>query len=204
MDFAKLGQNEKLAVYGAAGVIVGGLVGYSYGLTILAVLAAIAMLAVVFLPQMSPGTNLPGSKGSLMLVCGSVAAVVLVLAVVIYVGTIFTATNVRDIFFLIAVIGGVVMSWAGWREFQAEGGKFQLGSSGAAAAPGNAAPATEAPAAPAAEAPPAEPPAPAVQASAAADDAAASAAAAPQAVSDAVTDAGAAASDAVDETRPPA
>jgi hypothetical protein len=196
MDFAKLGQNEKLAVYGAAGVILGGLVGYSYGLTILAVLAAIAMLAVVFLPQMSPGTNLPGSKGSLMLVCGSVAAVVLVLAVVIYVGTIFTATNVRDIFFLIAVIGGVVMSWAGWREFQAEGGKFQLGSSGAAAASGTAAPAAEAPAA--------EAPAPAAQATAAADDAAASAAAAPQAVSDAATDAGATAADAVDETRPPA
>ena len=176
MDFAKLGQNEKLAVYGSAAVILGGLVGYSYGMTILAVLAAIAMLAVVFLPQVSPGTNLPGTKGSLMLICGSVAAVVLVLAVVIYLSTIFTATNVRDIFFLVAVAGAAVMSWAGWREFQAEGGKFQLGSSGTAAAPGaaSAAPAADAPA-PEAPAAPAAAASPAAEAQTTASDAAASA-----------------------------
>lgn len=133
MDFAKLGQNEKLATYGAIAVIVGGLVGYSYGLTILAVLAAVAMLIIVFLPQMSAGTSLPGSKGSLMLIAGGVAGVVLVLALLLYVGTIFTAFNLRDLFFLIAVAGGVVMAWAGWQEFQSEGGKFQIGTAPAAA-----------------------------------------------------------------------
>ena len=205
MDFAKLGQNEKLAVYGSAAVILGGLVGYSYGMTILAVLAAIAMLAVVFLPQISPGTNLPGTKGSLMLICGSVAAVVLVLAVVIYLSTIFTATNVRDIFFLVAVAGAAVMSWAGWREFQAEGGKFQLGSSGTAAAPGaaSAAPAADAPA-PEAPAAPAAAASPAPEAQTTASDAAASAASAPSSVTDATADAGSTAADAADETRPPA
>ncbi len=206
MDFAKLGQNEKLAVYGSAAVILGGLVGYSYGMTILAVLAAIAMLAVVFLPQVSPGTNLPGTKGSLMLICGSVAAVVLVLAVVIYLSTIFTATNVRDVFFLVAVAGAAVMSWAGWREFQAEGGKFQLGSSSTAAAPGaaSAAPTADAPA-PEASAAPAAPAAPAAaEAQTTASAAAASAASAPSSVTDAAADAGSTAADAADETRPPA
>ncbi len=140
MDFSKLTQNEKLAVYGSAGVIVGGLVGYSYGMTVLAVLAAIAMLVIVLLPQFSPGTNLPGSRGSLMLAAGGVAGVVLLLALILYVGTIFVAFDARDLFFLIAVAGGALMAWAGWREFQTEGGKFQVGTSGAAAPPADNAP----------------------------------------------------------------
>jgi hypothetical protein len=140
MDFSKLSQNEKLATYGSVAVLVGGLVGYSYGLTILAVLAAVGMLAIVFLPQLSAGTKLPGSKGSLMLVAGAVAGVILVLALLIYIGTIFTAFNVRDLFFLIAVAGGVLMAWAGWREFQGEGGKFQVGTASSAAGPAAAPP----------------------------------------------------------------
>ena len=157
MDFSKLDQNEKLAVYGAAAVIVGGLVGFSYGLTILAVLAAIALLAVVFVPQMSPGTSLPGSRGSLMLLCGGIAGVVLVLALLVYIGVVFTAFGVGDLLFLVAVAGGVVAAWAGWQAFQAEGGKFQLGTSAPAAgsattsdAPSQAAATAPPPAAPAA------------------------------------------------------
>lgn len=134
MDFSKLTQNEKLATYGALAVLVGGLVGYSYGLTILAVLAAVGMLAIVFLPQLSAGTKLPGSRGSLMLIAGAVAGVILVLAFLIYMGIVFTAFGVRDFFFLIAVAGGVLMAWAGWREFQGEGGKFQVGTAAAAPA----------------------------------------------------------------------
>lgn len=135
MDFSKLGQNEKLAVYGSIAVIIGGIVGVSYGLTVLAVLAAIGMLAIVFLPQFSAGTNLPGSRGSLMLVAGAVAGVILVLALILYVGIVFVAFGVRDLFFLIAVAGGILMAWAGWQEFQGEGGKFQIGSPAGGAAP---------------------------------------------------------------------
>lgn len=167
MDFSKLNANEKLAVYGAAAVIVGGLVGYSYGLTVLAVLAAIALIGVVLLPQLSPGMNLPGSRGNLMLLTGGIAGAVLVLAALLYIGTIFTAFNFRDLFFLIAVAGGLVAAWAGWREFQAEGGKFQIGTSAAgsaaprAATADSAAPPAAAPAEPAAPAPPATPAEPA-------------------------------------------
>lgn len=164
MDFSKLGQNEKLAVYGSAALLIGGAVGYSYGLTALGMLAAIAMLAIVFLPQFASGIALPGSRGSLMVAVGGLAGVVMVLAALQAVaGVLFVNFNLRDLFFLVAVAGGVVMAWAGWQEFQAEGGKFQLGSSAPAAspAPPAASPATEAPAA---EAAPAERATPAAEA----------------------------------------
>ena len=135
MEFSKLGQNEKLAVYGSAALIIGGVIGYSYGLTVLGMLAAVAMLAVVLLPQLSPGTALPGSRGSLMVAVGGLAGVVMLLALLQAVGgVLFVNTNLRDVFFLVAVAGGALMAWAGWQEFQAEGGKFRLGSSGPAAA----------------------------------------------------------------------
>jgi hypothetical protein len=129
MDFSKLSQNERLATFGGLAVVIGGLVGYSYGLTVLAVLAALAALVIVFLPQFSPTSSLPGSRGSLMLVAGGIAAVVMVLALLMYISVVFTAFNFRDLFFLLAVVGSVVLAWAAWQEFQAEGGKFQLGSS---------------------------------------------------------------------------
>ena len=128
MDFSKLRQNEKLAVYGSVAVVIGGVIGYAYGFAILAILAAVAMLAVVFLPQLSAGTALPGSRGSLMLVCGAIAAIILILALLLYLNIIFFAFGIRDLFFLVAVAGGLLMGWAGWQEFQAEGGKFQLGN----------------------------------------------------------------------------
>ena len=132
MDFSKLSSNEKLATYGAVAVIVGGLVGIgTAGLGIVSVLAAVGMLAVVFLPQLSPGTNLPGSRGTLMLVLGGIAAVILVLGLLSVIGAIgflMQYAIFNTLFYLIAVAGGVLMAWAGWQEFQGEGGKFQLGA----------------------------------------------------------------------------
>jgi hypothetical protein len=157
MDFSKLNQNEKLAVYGSAALIVGGVVGYSYGLTALGILAAIAMLVVVFLPQLSSTTKLPGSRGSLMVAVGGLAGAAMALALLsALAGALLVNTNFRDIAFLVAVVGGLLMAWAGWQELQSEGGKFQLGtsSSGASAAAASA-PAATAPSEPAATATPA-------------------------------------------------
>jgi hypothetical protein len=165
MDFSKLSQNERLATFGGIAVVIGGLVGYSYGLTVLAVLAALAALVIVFLPQFSPTASLPGSRGSLLLVAGGIAAVVMVLALLMYISVVFTAFNFRDLFFLLAVVGSVVLAWAAWQEFQAEGGKFQLGSSTRPSASPVATSADPAPVTPAAAASPADasaaPPAPA-------------------------------------------
>jgi threonine/homoserine/homoserine lactone efflux protein len=111
------------------------------------------MLAVVFLPQFASGVSLPGSKGSLMLAVGGLAGVVMVLALLQAIGgVLFVNTNFRDLLFLIAVAGGLLMAWAGWQEFQSEGGKFQLGTSAPASAPAAPAAAPAASAAPAAEA----------------------------------------------------
>jgi hypothetical protein len=150
MDFAKLGQNEKLALYGSLALIVGGIVGYTYGIGGLGILAALAMLLIIFLPQLSPGTSLPGTHGSLMVAAGGLAGVAMALALLsAFASNILSNLDFRDIFFLLAVVGGLLMAWAGWQEFQSEGGKFQLGTTGAGAA-------TTTPAAPASAPPAAE------------------------------------------------
>jgi hypothetical protein len=46
----------------------------------------------------------------------------------------FQFAPVQAILFLVGVAGSVLMGWAGWQAFQAEGGKFQVGTSGGTAA----------------------------------------------------------------------
>lgn len=166
MDLSKLGQNEKLAVYGAVASIVGPIImaaGYALAVGWLTLILALAMLAIVFLPQWSPQTTLPGSKGSLMLVVGGIAAVFSVLALLSGFG-ILGLLGVGPLFvigWLIGIAGGLLMGWAGWQEFQAEGGKFQLGTSTPAA---NRAAPGDAPSQATASAPPPAPPAAAPEA----------------------------------------
>jgi hypothetical protein len=146
MDFSKLSKNDKLATYGAIATIVGGVIGYAYGVAgILAVLAAIGVLAVVFMPQMSPTTTLPGSHGSLLLLLGGGAAVLMILALLVGSSLIFFAFGIRDLLFLIAVAGSLVMGWAGWQAFQAEGGKFQIGTTPPPSGPPPSTPPPESP-----------------------------------------------------------
>ena len=138
MDFSKLDQNEKLATYGAVAVALAGLVSNWGGLLFLSILAAIGMLAVIFLPQLSPGTNLPGSKGTLMATLGIVAAIGAVLTAVQWLGVIGAILgSLGTILFIVAVVGAILMAWAGWQELQSEGGTWVFGSSsaGTAAAP---------------------------------------------------------------------
>jgi threonine/homoserine/homoserine lactone efflux protein len=132
MNFNKLSATEKQGVYGAVAVIVGAAVGTTASaIGWLALLAAIGMLAVIFLPQVSPQTGLPGSRGSLMLLCGAVAGVVMLLALLTAIGWLglyFSALPIQSIFFLVAVAGGLLMAWAGWQAFRAEGGAFRIGT----------------------------------------------------------------------------
>lgn len=144
MDFSKLGQNEKLAVYGAIAAIVGPLlssVGFGFGMGGLTLLLAIAMLAIVFMPQLSPQTSLPGSKGSLMLLVGGIAAASAALALIGSLGLLgLFGSNVLFVLgWLIGIAGGLLMGWAGWQEFQAEGGKFQVGTASGTSATATAA-----------------------------------------------------------------
>ena len=158
MNFSKLTQNEKMAAIGAALTIVGGAVAASsyrtWGPAWLGVLAGIAMLVVVFLPQMSAGTNLPGSKGTLMLIAGGVGGLFMAFMLLTTLNFTFTDFDASSVMFLLAVAGALVMAWAGWQAFQAEGGKFNIGSSGGASASAAAPAAAQPPAPPAEAAPP--------------------------------------------------
>jgi len=165
MDFSKLNSNEKLAVYGAGAAIIGAILAqvgsfYGAGGLWLSLLLAIAMLAIVFLPQWSPSTSLPGSKGSLMLIVGGIAgvgALLALLAILPALGAFGLYGGLWFIGILIGIAGGLMMGWAGWQEFQSEGGKFQVGNPTTGSAATTAAPP---PAPPAADAPPPAPAAP--------------------------------------------
>lgn len=136
MDLSKLNSNERLAFWGAIAAIVGTIltiVGAYIGIggLWLTFLLAIAMIVILFLPTWSPQTTLPGSKGTLMLIVGGIAAVGAVLGLLSLL-TVIAFLGSEPIFvigLLLGIIGGLMMGWGGWQEFQAEGGKFQLGTS---------------------------------------------------------------------------
>jgi len=157
MDLSKLDQNDRTAAFAAAVLVIAGLFAattyVTYGITWLGIVAGVGMLFVVLQPQIAPGVNLPGSKGSLMLIFGGVAGVIMVLALLTTLGFIFVSFGIADVLYLVAIFAAVVMAWTGWQAFQAEGGKFQLGSSAAASTA--VAPSESSPAAASPESPPA-------------------------------------------------
>ena len=165
MDLSKLNASEKLAVYGALATVIGSVVAASsypghWGVTWLGAILGLAMLAIVFLPQLSPGTKLPGKKGTLMLAVGGVAALLMAYVLLSTFSFTFEGFDISSLLFLLAVAGALVMGWAGWQAFQAEGGKFQMGSPAATSAAASPPPPPAAPpAAPPAPAPPASTPA---------------------------------------------
>ncbi|MGQ0609002.1 MAG: hypothetical protein ACT4OQ_11145 [Chloroflexota bacterium] len=139
MDLSKLNSNERLAFWGAILSIVGTIltiVGAYIGAggLWLTFILAIAMIVILFLPTWSPQTTLPGSKGTLMLVVGGIAAIGAILGLLSLLSVIrFLGSEPIFVIGLLAgIAGGLMMGWGGWQEFQAEGGKFQLGTSPAA------------------------------------------------------------------------
>jgi glucan phosphoethanolaminetransferase (alkaline phosphatase superfamily) len=132
MNFSKLSASDKLAVYGAIATVIGAVIAASsypghWGVTWLGAILGIAMLALVFLPQMSPSTKLPGAHGSLMLIVGGVAALLMAYVLLSTFSFTFEGFDLSSLLFLVAVAGAIVMGWAGWQAFQAEGGKFNVG-----------------------------------------------------------------------------
>lgn len=136
MDLSKLSQTEKLAALGAAMAVVGGLVAAStyrtYGLAWIGILAGVAMLGILFQPQLAPKTTLPGSRGSLMVIVGGIAGVVMALGLLTTLTFIFVRFGIADLLFLVAIAGAVLMAYAAWQAFQAEGGKLRIGGDSAA------------------------------------------------------------------------
>ena len=76
-------------------------------------------------------TTLPGSKGTLMVIVGGIAAIGSLLALLVFSlrSPSWRSTAASDSSACSSVSpAALMMGWAGWKEFQAEGGKFQLGS----------------------------------------------------------------------------
>jgi hypothetical protein len=136
---SKLSSNEKMAVYASAVVVVTGIVSLVNdwgGLIILPLVAALGMLLVLFAPSIMPNNRLPGSKGSLMVILGGVAALFWVIAALTWLDWIFGHLGTFDTLqFLVGLIASLVMGWTGWQAFQAEGGKFDVGTAGASSVP---------------------------------------------------------------------
>jgi hypothetical protein len=140
MDLSRLSAPEKLAVYGAIATVIGGVVAAAsypghWGVTWLAAILGLAMLTVIFLPQLSPDTKLPAKKGSLMVIVGGLAALLMAFVFLTTIGFTFEGFDLSSALFLVAVAGAVVMGLAGWQAFQAEGGTFDIGTAGASAVP---------------------------------------------------------------------
>jgi len=159
MNFSKLSASDRMAAIAAVATVVGAAPAAStypghWGVTWLGAILAIGMLVVIFLPQVSPTTKLPGRKGSLMVAIGGIAAALMAFVLLTTLDFTFTDFDIYSVFFLIGVAGALVMGWTGWQAFQAEGGKFNIGMAGGAS--GASAPSTPPPAAPP-DAPPAAP-----------------------------------------------
>jgi hypothetical protein len=145
MDLSKLGQHEKLALYSAIVLFLTGLISNWGGLLWLAVLAALGVAVVVLLPQLSPSTSLPGSRGTLLAALGIVAAGSALIELLRWLGyTLDTLGRLSTLLFLVSLIASFVMAWAGWSELQREGGKWVFGSTGVKPAPATATPSADA------------------------------------------------------------
>jgi hypothetical protein len=129
MDFSKLTQNEKLAVYGSAAVFLAGIISNWGGLFWLAVLAALATAAIVLLPQAASAIAPIGSKGTVLATLGFVAAGVGIIELLRYVEFFLdTLGRFNTIAFIVALVGAGLMAYAGWQELQKEGGKWRFGA----------------------------------------------------------------------------
>jgi hypothetical protein len=141
VNFSKLSYFEKVAAVAAVVVVITGLIslGRDWGfLMALSLAAGLGVLAVVFLPQMSATTSLPGSKGSLLVALGAVSTVVILVTAITQIDWISKYPVHWDTLqFAAGLVGALVMTWSGWQILKGEGGKFQIGTSGsiAAAAP---------------------------------------------------------------------
>ena len=133
MNFSKLSYFAKVAAVAAVVVVLTALISLANDWGILmaiSLLAGLAALVVIFLPQTAPSTTLPGSKGSLLTAAGAVATVVTAAVAVSWIGWIGEhLATVDTLQFLVGLVAAVVVFWAGWQVLRSEGGKLMFGTS---------------------------------------------------------------------------
>lgn len=153
MNFSSLSASDRRLVITAAIAALMALLSFfdptgDWGTTVgISLIAALAAIAVVMWPQLSPNSALPVPRGLSLLVLGAVTAGGFVVAALIYLSYVFSI-NLFSILFDVGLVASLALLYFAWLEYQA------APKAAAPAAP--AAPATP-PSAP--PPPPAEPPA---------------------------------------------
>jgi len=123
MDFGKLSASDKRILIAAAVVVVTGLTSVTdkWGAgVIIGLLAGLAAIAVVLLPQLSPGAKLPAPKGLSLLVLGIAATAGFALSALTYLDYVVLFNRLYSLLFDAGLIASVVLLWFGWTAYQAE------------------------------------------------------------------------------------
>jgi hypothetical protein len=126
MDLSKLDSTDRMAAIAALIVVVLGVVSIinDWGtLMIVPILAGLAVLAVVLMPQLSPQTTIPAPKPMVLLAAGAVAALAWLLVAIDWLTWIVDHLGAVDTLqFLVGLVASFVLAWAGWQAFQASRG----------------------------------------------------------------------------------
>jgi hypothetical protein len=121
---------EQFSLWGAVVVVILGILIASEwsALVWLAVLAGLACLAVHFQPRFAPAMKLPGSRGSLLVLTGGIAAICIILEIVQWIGWILEhLVSLDTVQIIVMLVASLAMAWGGWLVLGMEGGKFQIG-----------------------------------------------------------------------------
>jgi len=126
MDLSKLDSTDRMAAIAALIVVVLGAVSIAndWGVLMLVpILAGLAALAVILMPQLSPQTAMPAPKALVLVAAGVVAAVTWLIVALDWMGWILDHLATFDtIQFLVGLVAAFVLAWAGWQAFQASRG----------------------------------------------------------------------------------
>jgi hypothetical protein len=125
MDWSKLSAADRRALIAAAVVVVTGITSVidEWGAgAVLGLLAGIAAVVVLVLPQVSPATKLPTTKGQSLFVLGAVAAIGFALAAVTYLDYVVAITRPYSILFDIGLVAAIALLYFGYMAYQGERG----------------------------------------------------------------------------------
>jgi hypothetical protein len=137
--FSALSANDRLAAIAAIVVVITGLVSLFWrwgALMFVPTLAALAVLFILFQARLAPNVKLPMPKGVLMVGLGGLAAIVWILVTFQWLGYIMEFLVSIDVLqFFVGLIASLVLTFAGWRAYQAEKGTAPAASPPAAHPP---------------------------------------------------------------------
>lgn len=157
MNFSSLSASDRRLVITAAIAALMALLSFfdptgGWGMTVgISLIAALAAIAVVLWPQLSPNSALPVPRGLSLLVLGAVTAAGFVIAALVYLSYV-VSINLFSILFDVGLVASLALLYFAWLEYQAA-------PKAAAAAPAAPAPPASTPPPPPPATPPAQPPA---------------------------------------------